>query len=322
MNAKYLIVLFCLFAGAENLESADKIRDENDIESVRALFPFKTLTEQQKQLALVPCKPEMHVGAYRRYWDTPMLQYFSNQIQDFDNVLEIGCAIGDLSYRLFDEKKDKVDILAIDFNESALSHALAKQKQLISSGKKQYEHIQFIHTNFGKQFFFERAHNFDHVSFFSVAHFMTPNELNTAFCNIRNCLTEKGVLYFSMVAMVASVKNDSEFMKHYTDGDIYRNVNYPGYVYGTAKDSSDMFTYTYQFAEKLKDIPFAYQNIEGKKVLFLGDKKTIKHMMNLNGLKPIHMFYSSAKKEKHFESMTDALNVASDFTLNIVAKLL
>ncbi|MES2252137.1 MAG: class I SAM-dependent methyltransferase [Pseudomonadota bacterium] len=317
MNVRYVIVLCCLFFGVENLKAADTINSE----SVRALFPFKTLTEQQKQLVFVPCEPGMHVGACRRYWDTPMMSYFSKNVQNADRVLEIGCAMGALSFQLCAEKSDST-IVAIDFNELALNSAAEEQRRLIISGEQQFRRIQFVHTDFGKQFFFERAYNFDRISFFNVAHFMTPSELNAAFCNIRNCLTENGVLYFSMVSMIASVKADLQFMECYKNALIQRDVNYPGYVYGTSNDPlDDRLTFTYEFAEMLTDIPFAYQDIDDKKVLFLGDKETIKRMMLSNGLKPMHMFYSSAKKEKHFESISDALEEASDFTLNIVAKL-
>ncbi|MBA4249592.1 MAG: hypothetical protein C0432_02345 [Candidatus Puniceispirillum sp.] len=294
---------------------------EQNLETIHRIFPFKELTAEAKQLAYVPCPDRIHLGAYRYYWDVPSMQYFSNQVKDGQTVLEIGCATGKLSFQLCREKPN-ARIIALDFNIVGIDEALHEQSLLTSSDNLQFHNITFECYDFSKQFFYNRTYNFDHISFFNVAHLFTPHQLHTAFCNIRNCLTADGTLYFSMVAMIASVKNDNTFMKKYTDALTGRHIKYPGYVYGTSTDlSGDQSSFTYDFAENMKNIPFPYQDVENKKTLFLGDHKTIKQMMEAHQLKPKFMFYSSARCKKHFIKIEDAMKEAGDFTLHIIAQL-
>lgn len=292
-----------------------------DIETIYSTFSFKDLTEEEKRLAIVPSSEGMHVGVYRFYWDVPSMQYFSNQVKNDQNVLEIGCATGQLTFQLCKEKP-KSKIVAIDFNSVAINYALAEQREHIIDECHHFKNITFLTSDFGQQFFFERDYNFDHISFFNVAHFLTPQQLNTSFCNIRNCLAQKGFLYFSTVAMIQSVKNDELFMKKYRDAIKKNNIQYPGYVYGTSSDlSNEQNSFKYSFAEKLTGIPLPFQNIENKKTLFLGDAHTIQRMMINNGIQPVFTFYSSARLKKHYIHLAEALIDTGDFTLHIIAKL-
>ncbi len=305
---------FCTFSSAHH-------NDEQNLKFIHETFPFKELTAEEKQLAYVPCPDGIHLGAYRYYWDVPSMQYFSNQVKDGQNILEIGCATGKLSFQLCREKP-KARIIALDFNIKGIDEALDGQRILVALNIHQFRHITFECYDFSKQFFYSRDYNFDHISFFNAAHLLTPHQLHTAFCNIRNCLTDEGTLYFSMVAMISSVKNDTTFMDKYTNALTKRDIQYPGYVYGTSTDlSGKQNSFAYDFAEKMTSIPFPYQNIKNEKTLFLGDIQTIKRMMKDHQIKPKFMFYSSARLQKHFINIEDAMKETGDITLHIIAQL-